>query len=215
MNISKDIIRDLLPVYVAGEASADTQELVEQNLAGDSELRAEAANLGSVPLTDIAPPAGLEWASLRRTQRLLGRRSFLVGFGYLFTTLPLALSGRLWGPVWHGVPAIRMLSTASIILAAAGWMAFMRNANALHGTGFEPQRTRGPLLGWGIGCCLAAYSLAVVVNDWFPGHLGAYFCGFLPLTYAFWVMGRRLGQFHSLFELDPPRSLFNRPDDTE
>ena len=118
MNISKDVIRDLLPVYVSGEACADTRALVEQNLGEDGDLRAEADALGTIPVADIAPPAALEFSSLKRTQRLLRRRAFLVGFGYLFTTLPLALTGRDWGPVWFGVPALRLLSTASIRLGS-------------------------------------------------------------------------------------------------
>jgi len=100
MSISKDIIRDLLPVYVAGEVSTDTRVLVEQSLASEADLRAEAAELGTVPVADVAPSASLELLSLQRTQLLLRRRAFLVGFGYLMATLPLALTGRDWGPVW-------------------------------------------------------------------------------------------------------------------
>ena len=85
---------------------------------------------------------------------MLRRRAFLVGFGYLFTTLPLALTGRDWGPVWFGVPAIR-LSTACIVAAAVGWIAFMRNAKELFSTGLERLRARGPLLAWGFAVRLA------------------------------------------------------------
>ena len=48
MKISKDVIRDLLAVYVAGEASADTRAIVESALAGDADLRSEAAMIGTV-----------------------------------------------------------------------------------------------------------------------------------------------------------------------
>jgi hypothetical protein len=75
MNISKDVIRDLLPVYVSGEACADTRALVEQNLGVDGDLRAEAEALGTIPVADIAPPAALEFSSLKRTQCLLAAGS--------------------------------------------------------------------------------------------------------------------------------------------
>jgi hypothetical protein len=214
MNISKDVIRDLLPVYVAGEASADTRALVEQSLGSDPGLRAEAEALGTIPVADIAPPAILEFSSLKRTQLLLRRRAFLVGFGYLFTTLPLALAGRDWGPVWFGVPAVRLLSTACIVAAAVGWTAFMRNAKELYGTGLQPLRARGPLLAWGFGAWWIANSGAVVVNEWMPRHVGAYRWVLLLLIYPFiWAIGRKLHQFHTLDELDRPQSLFHDSND--
>ena len=51
MSVSKDVIRDLLPVYLAGEASTDTRILVEEFLARDSQLRAvaDAARTSDMP----------------------------------------------------------------------------------------------------------------------------------------------------------------------
>jgi len=199
---------------VSGEACADTRELVQQSLGSDPDLRAEADVLGTIPAADIAPPAALEFSSLKRTQSLLRRRAFLVGFGYLFTTLPLALTGRDWGPVWFGVPALRLLSTACIVAATVGWIAFMRNAKELFGAGFEPPRTRGPLLAWGFGCWWISNSIAVVINDWKPLHVGSYRWAFLVLGYPIiWALGMKLRQFRTLDELDRPQSLFHQPDD--
>jgi len=214
MNISKDVIRDLLPVYVAGEASADTRALVEQSFGGDPGLRTEAEALGTIPVADAAPPATLEFSSLKRTQLLLRRRVFLVGFGYLFTTLPLALAGRDWGPVWFGVPAIRLLATACFVAALAGWIAFLRNAKELFGAGFEAPLSRGPLLVWGLGICWIANSAAVLVSEWMPWHVDSYFGVFvLLLIYPFWVIGRKWRQFRTLDELDRPQSLFHDAND--
>jgi len=54
--VTKDVILDLLPLYLAGEVSNDTAELVKEHLESDPEL-AEAAkemaktdSLGKVPL---------------------------------------------------------------------------------------------------------------------------------------------------------------------
>ena len=213
MSISKDVIRDLLPVYVAGEASADTRALVEESLVHHPDLRAAAAGCGAIQVAGVAPPAALEFSSLRRTQLLLRRRVLLVGFGYLFTTLPLALAGRAWGPVWYGVPALRLVATACLVAAVAGWIAFMRNAKELFGAGFEPPHTRGPLLAWGFGAWWIANSAAVVVNDWIPRHVGTYRWAFLLLTFPFWLIGLRLRQFRTPDELDRPQSLFQRSDE--
>ena len=61
MNLSSEVIRDLLPAYVAGEASADTCALVEESLAAHPELKAEAEALGTIPEVipagDAPPPS--------------------------------------------------------------------------------------------------------------------------------------------------------------
>jgi len=211
MNVSEDVIRDLLPVYAAGEASAGTRALVEQSLSELPELRAAAASLRAIPIADASPPDEIALSSLRRTQLLLRRRCFLVGSGYLLTTLPLALAGRAWGPVWFGVPALRLLATGLSIASAALWLAFLRNARDLHGTGFGPLRTRGPVWAWGFGCWWFATSAAVVANEWFPGRSGIFECALLVL--AIWVVGLKLGQFRTLFDIDTPLSLFGDGDD--
>src|SRR5678815_2030203 len=43
MIVTRDVVRDLLPVYLAGEASADTRRVVEDFLASDQGLAAEVA----------------------------------------------------------------------------------------------------------------------------------------------------------------------------
>ena len=46
IEIERNVILDLLPLYLAGEASPDTQALVEQYLASDPEL-AETVELAA------------------------------------------------------------------------------------------------------------------------------------------------------------------------
>lgn len=55
MNVSRDVVLDLLPLYLSDEASPDTRALVEQRLAADSEL-ARLAELWQRRLPH-APPA--------------------------------------------------------------------------------------------------------------------------------------------------------------
>ena len=38
MDVTRDVILDLLPLYLAGEASADTQALVNDHLKHDQDL---------------------------------------------------------------------------------------------------------------------------------------------------------------------------------
>lgn len=93
MNITKDVVRDLLTVYMAGEASADTRTLVEEWLRSDPELARQAEEAGRLTLPAIAaPPRTTEKRALDRTRRYLRWRSVLLGFTIYVTTLPLSIT---------------------------------------------------------------------------------------------------------------------------
>src|SRR5665213_978081 len=93
--ITKEVVRDLLSVYMAGEASKDTCSLVEEFLARDEELRelVEAARLHVLP--PLSLPPDLEAMSLERTRALLARKNFWLGFSLIFSVLPLVAQ-----PAW-------------------------------------------------------------------------------------------------------------------
>jgi anti-sigma factor RsiW len=75
MKVTRDVVMDLLPLYVAGEACADTRALVEEFLDGDPELRRQVKEGGLdalVPGTASGSvPPDVELRSLRRTRGLL------------------------------------------------------------------------------------------------------------------------------------------------
>jgi anti-sigma factor RsiW len=72
MKVTRDVVMDLLPLYVAGEARADTRALVEEFLEGDPELRREVREGGLDALLGAASagsvPPDLELRALRRTR---------------------------------------------------------------------------------------------------------------------------------------------------
>jgi anti-sigma factor RsiW len=90
--LDPDIVKDLLSIYLAGEASPATRALVEQHLAADPELARLAAEARSEesPFPETArtptPPPSAEKSALDTTRRALGRRSWLLA-GALFATL--------------------------------------------------------------------------------------------------------------------------------
>jgi anti-sigma factor RsiW len=93
MDIAREVILDLLPLYLAGEASPATRTLVEEYLKQDPELerrvRADtAAGLGRAAPAALAPE--IELRSLRRTRRLLGLQRWLFGLGFTFTSVSLS-----------------------------------------------------------------------------------------------------------------------------
>jgi predicted anti-sigma-YlaC factor YlaD len=93
MNVTREVILDLLPVYLAGEASPATRALVEEYLKQDPELaerirRQWAENFDRAMPSELPPD--LELRSLRRTRSLLGWQRWLLGFAIGFTALSLS-----------------------------------------------------------------------------------------------------------------------------
>lgn len=76
MSISRNVILDLLPVYLAGEASEDTRMLIEEYLQTDKELAQMVAESNKTPFTqNIEVPVNKEseMASLEKAQAMIQR----------------------------------------------------------------------------------------------------------------------------------------------
>jgi anti-sigma factor RsiW len=89
--IERNVILDLLPLYLAGEASPDSQALVEEYLASDPEL-AETAELAAAMqqrAAEIPVPIRAEHQvqAYREAQRRIQQRTLvwgaLIAFGIL------------------------------------------------------------------------------------------------------------------------------------
>ena len=71
MNVTREVILDLLPVYLAGEASPATRALIEEYMEQDKELAERIRVPWAESFAKITPPAlppSLELRSLRRTR---------------------------------------------------------------------------------------------------------------------------------------------------
>jgi hypothetical protein len=209
MNISKEVIRDLLPAYVAGETSADSRALVESALAGDADLREEATNLGTVPAASVSPPTDLGLETLKRTQRLLRRRALLAGFSVFFSTFPLAMVYRSWGLAGH------LGATACLLVAAAGWVLFLKNAARLDVVGLEGIRSPHAQGAWLSAALVFATSALLNIMDWTGLDLGYWASGIVTMgivlfvcTPVYWI-GRRLRQIPAYSEIQEIESLLD------
>ena len=97
MNVTRDVIADLIPVYLAGEASADTRTLIEEylrahpqfaaDLHAQAERSAELLSPGELPL---APDH--EKSTLERIRRFNRNRTFLLAIAIACTLLPLSFA---------------------------------------------------------------------------------------------------------------------------
>lgn len=95
MTVTRDVVIDLLPVYMAGEASADTRKLVEEFIKKDplfaAQVEFERGRAFSLPPTP--PPAtSSEKEALAATQRWLKQRTSTMVVAAIFTVLPLTFS---------------------------------------------------------------------------------------------------------------------------
>lgn len=95
MNVTPDVVNDLLTLYLADEASADTRALVEEHLRRDPALarQVEAARAGRFALPPApALAADRERETLERTRQLLKNRTSTMVVAAVFTMLPLSFT---------------------------------------------------------------------------------------------------------------------------
>jgi anti-sigma factor RsiW len=98
MTITRDVIIDLLPLYLAGEASADTRALLEEYLRDNprfaAEVRERAARSAALLGAGAAaqPPPDHETATLERVRRFNRYRTQLLGFTIAYGLIPFAFA---------------------------------------------------------------------------------------------------------------------------
>ncbi|HJU42380.1 MAG TPA: hypothetical protein VJ691_06175 [Vicinamibacterales bacterium] len=136
MNVTRNVIADLLPLYEAGEASADTRALVESFLKADPTLLA-ASPVDQVLKAPPPPPVELERRrALERTVSLLKKRQIFFAMALCFTLMPLSFTfssstGITW-LMWRDTPdAARAFVGGAIVC----WAFFLRARNQLRATG--------------------------------------------------------------------------------
>jgi len=93
MNVTREVILDLIPVYLAGEASPATRALIDEYLRQDPELAHRVRTLAADNLANIKQSplsSDIELRSLRRARALIGWQKWLFGLGITFTALSLS-----------------------------------------------------------------------------------------------------------------------------
>jgi hypothetical protein len=129
MNVTRDVIIDLLPLVLAGEGSDDSKALVRAYLEQDPELariaRARAPRLpseGTPPL----PAKEVEMKTLERTKKLLTWRSVAIGCGVFFALFPVVFSSGArrvyWLPLESPMGAAVSAGLALLFWAGFFWM---------------------------------------------------------------------------------------------
>lgn len=129
MMVTRDVVKDLLPVYLAGEASADTRRLVDDFLATDAALSREVAaargaefSLPAVP----APDQTAEKRALDATRQWLRHRTSTLTMAIFFTLAPFTATfdGSGFTFIWRHKPVIALAwwGTAAVMWTAHFWI---------------------------------------------------------------------------------------------
>jgi len=101
MKITRDVITDLLPVYLSGEASTDTKALVDSFLKDDPEFAKLIDENGAVlPDGQVKLSKDIEMDTLNETKKLLQQRSTYLAFTILFLLLPASFKFDTHGIYW-------------------------------------------------------------------------------------------------------------------
>ena len=142
MNVSRNVIHDLVPLYLADEASAHTRALIEEFLAADPELAGEVARLQSSSTNPtltggnvMSLPQDHETQTLARTRSELAHRSWNLGLAIAFTVFPFSFifaNGHMQWMLIRDVPSAAMASWAA---AAGFWVGFAIHNRRLRASG--------------------------------------------------------------------------------
>jgi hypothetical protein len=108
MNVTCDVLTDLLPVYFSGEASEDTKRLVEEYFRENPDFeriaRKAATSLEDLRMTaPVAPEAEREKYDLQWAREELFRRRVGFATALLFTLAPLMTLYRDGRLVWTAI----------------------------------------------------------------------------------------------------------------
>jgi len=142
MNVTREVVLDLLPVYLAGEASPATCALIEEYAKQDAEL-AESIRIQRSDNFAKAAPSALgpeqELRSLRRTRSVLGWQRWLFGLAIFFTAMSLSNSFSFEG--WRLKDFHFLLSDYPVefgiclVLGLACWIGYFSIRRGLRTTG--------------------------------------------------------------------------------
>ncbi len=138
MIVTRDIARDLLPIYLAGEASADTRRVMESLMADDPVFAREVAAASRVDLAlpeTPAPPQSAEKQALESAKLRLKHRTSTLVMAVFFTLAPFMFmfdGSGITFVLWRDKPVVALAwwFTAAVLW---GWHFWIRSRTRVLG----------------------------------------------------------------------------------
>ncbi|VAW34576.1 hypothetical protein MNBD_CHLOROFLEXI01-4536 [hydrothermal vent metagenome] len=134
MKISRDVILDLLPVYLANEASDDTRALVEQFLVDDPALTKLVEQtdqekwVGEIP---VPLNKEHEMKSFEKTKQLLFQQKLFLAIAVATTLMMIGVRGGSDGVKWLWADSPQIVGVI-LIVSGIFWTAFMTVSRILN-----------------------------------------------------------------------------------
>jgi anti-sigma factor RsiW len=142
VEITRNIIQDLLPLYLAGEVCPETSAAVEEFLSRDAGLAAEVERMKSDSLkqiltgeTNMTLPQDHDAQTLARTRSTIAQRSWMIGLAIAFTLFPMSFvfdKGHIQWMLIRDIPSLAMASWAA---ALGFWVGFVIHNRRLRSSG--------------------------------------------------------------------------------
>ena len=136
MQVTRDIVIDLLPLYQSNEASKDSRAAIEEFLRKDPSLAQMASqDAGAiVPATGATGASELERRTVTRTRAAIRRRSWILGAAIWFSLLPFSFAfrdGRVTFFMLRDQPESMLL----LLVAAVLWFLYARLTRSIRTAG--------------------------------------------------------------------------------
>jgi hypothetical protein len=132
MQVTRDIVIDLLPLYQSGEASKDSRAAIEEFLRRDPSLAQMTGQDTAVVPTTAA--SELERQTIMRTRATIRRRSWILAAAIWFTLLPFSFVFR-GGQVTFFMLRDQPGSVLLLLVAAILWFQHARMTRSLRTAG--------------------------------------------------------------------------------
>jgi hypothetical protein len=125
MTVTRDVILDLLPLYFAGQVSADTKTLVDEFLVSDPDFARMSQRFDKVLKEQggVPEPAAAERRAFERTRMLLRYRNQTIGLAVAFSLMPFAFGFHGGQVDWILLRDKPTIAIAWLLTGVACWIA--------------------------------------------------------------------------------------------
>ena len=144
MKISENVVMDLLPIYLSGDASPDTRDLVEEFQRQNPEFarvleeqKREFGGQAKLLEPRTAPSADHELRTLKETRTLIERQKWMLGVALMLTGFPFSFvfsGNHLTFILFRDQP---LLAVVSLLAAGVMWIQYRNMRRRLRGTGLS------------------------------------------------------------------------------
>jgi len=139
MTVARDVIIDLLPLYVEGEASEETRRLVEEGLAEDAELQAMCHSMRqhdrALRSLQTRSLEQLEKVALERTRTALRRKNTVLGIALAYLFAPLSFVYRDGHFAWIMIRNNRDIAITFLAISLVLWVVYFGFWRQTRGSG--------------------------------------------------------------------------------